>query len=174
MKTIDRFFLFLEIKGLSYTKVEKRMGISNGYFGKMRNRNASVGSNVIEKIVYEFPELNPTWLITGEGLMLRENNKIINKELYTHGGDFYPISNIEKKPIYIKSNFKKNKITEDENGKDTAQEIYLSDKNMQMKCREDCLLCIEKENRIRDLLAQIDRLDRLINKLLINSSVSKK
>lgn len=67
MTTIERFFKYLEIKGLKHTPVEKQLGLSNGYLGKMKTRKASIGSDIIEKIISNFTDLNLDWLITGKG-----------------------------------------------------------------------------------------------------------
>lgn len=71
MSAIERFFYYLENEGLKHTPIEKKLGLSNGYLGKMRDRNASIGSDVMEKIVSYFPDLSPEWLLTGNGPMLR-------------------------------------------------------------------------------------------------------
>ena len=78
MVAIERFFYFLEKKGLKHTPIEKEIGLSNGYLGKMKARKASIGSDVIEKIVSMFPDLNTDWLITGKGDMLKGNNTEIS------------------------------------------------------------------------------------------------
>jgi len=41
MATIDRFF-FLANQGIKHTPIEKELGLSNGYLGKMRDRKASI------------------------------------------------------------------------------------------------------------------------------------
>jgi hypothetical protein len=41
----------------------------------MQKNNASIGSDVIENIIKTYPELNLVWLITGEGNMLKTENK---------------------------------------------------------------------------------------------------
>lgn len=71
MVAIERFIEYLDAKGLRITPIEKQLGFSNGYLGKMRNRKASVGSEVLEKIVCMFPDMNVEWLITGKGEMLK-------------------------------------------------------------------------------------------------------
>lgn len=69
MVAIERFFYYIENKGLKHTPIEKALGLSNGYLGKMKLRKASIGSEIIEKIVSYFPDLNINWLITGKGEM---------------------------------------------------------------------------------------------------------
>lgn len=71
MTTIDRIFQYLDFKGLKYAPTEKILGLSNGYLGKMRARGASIGSEVIEKIVLHYKDINPEWLLSGKGSMIR-------------------------------------------------------------------------------------------------------
>lgn len=72
---IEKFLQYIEFKGLSFSKVERDLGLSNGYLGKQRDRNASIGSAVIEKIVEFYPDINIQWLITGEGEMIKDQNQ---------------------------------------------------------------------------------------------------
>jgi hypothetical protein len=85
MNTIDRIFQYLDFKGYKYAPTEKILGLSNGYLGKMRARGASIGSEVVEKIVQSYRDINPEWLLTGDGEMLRghvaSNNTKNVKEL---------------------------------------------------------------------------------------------
>jgi len=74
MRTIDRLKLFIEFKGLSYNNFDKLIGGSNGYIGKQIKNLASIGSDVIEKIISIFPDLNIIWLLTGHGDMIIDVN----------------------------------------------------------------------------------------------------
>jgi len=38
--------------------------------------NRNIGKSIIDKIINRFSDVNPTWLITGEGEMLKNNQKI--------------------------------------------------------------------------------------------------
>lgn len=78
MVAIERFFYFLDSQGLKHTPVEKELGLSNGYLGKMKARKASIGSEMIETIVSYFPSLSTEWLITGKGSMIKEDNATQN------------------------------------------------------------------------------------------------
>ncbi|MBC8753189.1 hypothetical protein H2O64_00810 [Kordia sp. YSTF-M3] len=48
------------------------IGVGNGYTSKQSKSRASVGSNVLERIIDEYPDLNPLWLVTGKGNMILE------------------------------------------------------------------------------------------------------
>lgn len=71
MKAIDRLFLYFEHKGLKPTPVGMELGLTNGYLGKMRDRHGSIGSDILETIFSNFPDLSPEWLITGSGSMIK-------------------------------------------------------------------------------------------------------
>ena len=49
---------------------EKKIGIRSTIQKAIRD-NSNLGSNNLAKIVSEFPEINPEWLLTGKGEMLR-------------------------------------------------------------------------------------------------------
>lgn len=70
MKLIDRLKEFIDYKGISLNSFDEKIFAGNGYIGKQIKRSASIGSDVLEKIFLAFPELNPTWLLTGDGHML--------------------------------------------------------------------------------------------------------
>ena len=68
-KTINRIVEFIKHKGMSVRQFDISIGAANGYTLRMQKNNASVGSDVIERIVKTYPRLNLVWLITGKGQM---------------------------------------------------------------------------------------------------------
>lgn len=69
MSLRDRILNFIEAKGLTVQSFEKMVGLSNGAVSKMGD-NTRRGT--LDKISSRFPELNCSWLLTGEGEMLNE------------------------------------------------------------------------------------------------------
>lgn len=84
-KAIQRLKEFIDFKGISMNAFDASIGASNGYIGRMIKNNASIGSDVLEKIFCIYPELNLIWLIVGEGDMTRVQNII--------QGDRNPVGN---------------------------------------------------------------------------------
>jgi hypothetical protein len=73
-KTIHRIIQVIEHLDISARQFDISIGTANGYTLRMRKNNASVGSDVIERIVKQYPQINLVWLITGKGDMLIEKN----------------------------------------------------------------------------------------------------
>ena len=63
----ERLIRFIKYKNITQKKFEQIVGASNGY---VNNIKMGIGTNKLEKILLQFPELNKTWLLTGEGEML--------------------------------------------------------------------------------------------------------
>lgn len=76
MQTIkDRITLFLEYKKIGQAKFSEIAGLSKGFVNNVSNNTTKKS---IDKINNAFPELNPKWLLSGEGSMLKsENNDLI-------------------------------------------------------------------------------------------------
>ena len=75
MRLIDRLSKYLATKGVSAYEFERSCGIANGYLGKQLKGKGSVGSDILEKVSREYPDLNLIWLITGEGKMIVNRKK---------------------------------------------------------------------------------------------------
>lgn len=75
----ERLKQFIEFKEISKYKFYKDLGLSNGFLDKEGN----IGSDKCEKIIYQYPELNILWLLTGEGEMITstQNKEMKNEEL---------------------------------------------------------------------------------------------
>jgi hypothetical protein len=69
MSVKDRMSEFLKHLDASQGKFEKFVGLSNGF---VNNIGVGISSTSINKISKKYPELNTTWLLTGEGSMLKE------------------------------------------------------------------------------------------------------
>jgi len=63
---------YIEAKGISYYAFENKLGASRGSISKAVKDGKSIGSNVLEKIMLLYPDLNPAWLLTGAGSMLTD------------------------------------------------------------------------------------------------------
>ncbi|MBC7845757.1 MAG: hypothetical protein H7Y10_04615 [Flavobacterium sp.] len=81
MKAIERLNRFIDYKGVKPAVFEREVGLSNGYIGKQLKRNADLGEGILIKILENCPEINPEWLLTGKGEMLKEAADNYNKEL---------------------------------------------------------------------------------------------
>lgn len=69
----ERLIEFIKYKGLSLSKFEKYVGLSNGY---VYNISKGIGSDKLQRILAKFPELNQDWIISGEGEMLKSAPEI--------------------------------------------------------------------------------------------------
>lgn len=74
MKIIDRLFEYLNYQGIKPTAFEKQIGLSNGYLGKQKRRNADIGESVLINIIENSPLLSVNWLLFGSGQMLADKN----------------------------------------------------------------------------------------------------
>lgn len=74
MKAIDRFYKYLAEKSLKPTAIEKEIGLSNGYLSAQKKRGADMGEGMMLKVIDYFRDINPLWLLTGEGTMLRTDD----------------------------------------------------------------------------------------------------
>lgn len=71
----ERLMQFIDKKKISKNKFEKLAGLSTGYLNQLRH---SPSADKVKSILVAFPELNQTWLLTGEGEMLVGDNKPVN------------------------------------------------------------------------------------------------
>ncbi len=71
---------YIDYKGISVFAFEKKIGVRST-ISKAINANSNLGSNLLAKIIVEFPEINPYWLITGDGEMIKNDKKSVNYEL---------------------------------------------------------------------------------------------
>jgi len=70
VKNIDTF---LKHKGIKISQSEKELGLSNSTLAKAISGNKSIKTDNLEKFLNLYKEINPTWLLTGEGEMLATN-----------------------------------------------------------------------------------------------------
>lgn len=58
--------------GLSKAEFERVCGLSNGYVNSIRN---TIGSKGVAQIIAQFPQVNKTWLVFGEGEMFNGDSE---------------------------------------------------------------------------------------------------
>ncbi|MDO4729092.1 MAG: transcriptional regulator [Bacteroidota bacterium] len=69
-----RILQFIDYKGISKLSFYKEVGLSNGFLDK----NKSIGGVNLVKILNKYPEINPLWLLLGEGEMIKKENVIVD------------------------------------------------------------------------------------------------
>jgi repressor LexA len=79
MKAIERVLKIIDYQGLNNSSFEKKISVSNGYIAKQMNRNADLGEGVLLKILENSPDINPEWLLTGKGPMLKVPKNVIDE-----------------------------------------------------------------------------------------------
>lgn len=105
---VNRIGFYAEKKGISIRKIEVEIGASNGTLSKAISKEKDVLSEWIAVFVKKFPDVNPVWLLTGEGNMLIsdfQSLSIDNENAYKE-----KIAHLEE---LLKVHQEKNKLLED-------------------------------------------------------------
>ena len=74
-RAIDRFDFYMKSAGLNDNKVTVQLGLTVGVIGKSRKEGRDLSRSTIKKILATYTDLNPNWLLTGEGPMLISDAK---------------------------------------------------------------------------------------------------
>ena len=69
---VDRLKQYIDTKGIPIATFERSVGMSNASFGKSLKNKGAIGTDKLENILSIYSDISPSWLLTGEGPMLRE------------------------------------------------------------------------------------------------------
>jgi transcriptional regulator with XRE-family HTH domain len=67
MKPIERLAVYCKLNKIHYSTIEEKVNIAKGYLSRQIKNQASIGSDILERIFTAYPQLNPTWFFTGKG-----------------------------------------------------------------------------------------------------------
>jgi repressor LexA len=84
--TTERLSEYMIFRGINNNMITVSAGLSVGQIGKAISNNSGINSTSIEKILHTYPEINPEWLLTGLGDMLKTKST-----LYSIPDDDYSI-----------------------------------------------------------------------------------
>lgn len=66
---VERILQIIEYKGINKRKLYIETGLSNGFLDKVKD----IGASKIEQILNVYSDINPEWLVTGKGNMIKLN-----------------------------------------------------------------------------------------------------
>jgi hypothetical protein len=89
MNTVtSRLAELIEKEGISTLQFEKKIGCGVDSIGKAIRNNTTIGDKLLQKVFSAYPDINPEWLMTGNGKMMRsakkdavENTEFLRAEL---------------------------------------------------------------------------------------------
>lgn len=77
--TLQRIKQYIDAKGIKVSALEREVGMSNGSFASQLKNNKTIGVDKLENILRKYTDVNPEWLLTGNGNMFRlENLSAVN------------------------------------------------------------------------------------------------
>jgi hypothetical protein len=130
MRLIERLHDYLIFSHISAYAFEHSCGVSNGYLGKQLKGRGSVGSDILEKIKENYPDLSLIWLVTGKGSMLVSLPD-------THSGSKNRLSQLnEEQQLYYTS---KDELITLLNRQLLQMEKLLEEKNRMIEILEDTI-----------------------------------
>ena len=180
---IDNIFKYIDFKSCSAYKFSKDIAVSNGYLVKTRQNKGNVGGHILERIVSSCPDLNPEWLLTGRGEMIKGNS--INNILPIPNNPI--VVDSETKKIELLSNkVSKKKIKEKGDVKfiqsnkffiDASHAMTVNDNSMFPKYKKNSVVFLQELSESKLVLSNkeyvIETKEYRVLKLVIDSSINK-
>lgn len=83
---------FIGNQRISVREFERRCGLGNSFVNNIGN---TIGADKLENIIQQFPRLNRSWLMFGEGNMLIEENSTQVNTNSENGIPYYDVENFE-------------------------------------------------------------------------------
>jgi phage repressor protein C with HTH and peptisase S24 domain len=81
----ERIGEYIAKKGTSYYAFENSIGASRGSISKAVKEGKSIGSQVLENILSVYTDLNPVWLLTGQGdIFVGDDTILQDKQVATY------------------------------------------------------------------------------------------
>lgn len=71
---VIRIKKYLEHKNIAPSVAEKQIGSSNGSLSKPFKANTTIKTDMLEKFLNSYQDINCEWLLTGRGTMLKDTN----------------------------------------------------------------------------------------------------
>ena len=81
----ENILKYLEFKGISKYEFYQKTGVSNGILSQ---KNGLSEDNIMRFLSY-YTDVNPTWLLTGKGFMIKENNVVADAITLNEPGEAY-------------------------------------------------------------------------------------
>ena len=94
---VDRLKQFLDYSKITAQRFELAMGMSNGSFAKCV-QCGSIKSERLEKVLNTYPDLSPSWLLTGHGRMLLSDYEDKKREPVDPAADPTPVGHRASSP----------------------------------------------------------------------------
>lgn len=103
MSTLKRIKEYIDLKGINIKRFEESVGFSNGAFASQLKNDKTIGVDKLENILSVYSEINPEWLLTGKGSILKknENEQLLIQHIHTPSykerisDDEIPVYNID-------------------------------------------------------------------------------
>ena len=73
---LKRIKAYAKEKDLSLRQVSLRIGLSGAYLSNSLKQGSTPSVEIISKIIDKYPDLNPFWLLTGNGNMIMPSNSV--------------------------------------------------------------------------------------------------
>lgn len=77
----SRFKKYMEYKGLYDNKVARECNIAQSIFYQAKKGKSDLGEKTLEKIFDKYKDLNRVWILTGEGSMITNEQKVTAKNV---------------------------------------------------------------------------------------------
>lgn len=96
----ERLGHYLDKKGISFYAFENSLNAGRGSISKAVKEGKSIGSTMLENILSLYTDLNPTWLLTGEGNMLKDNDFLDDRSIQSFPLKTDNSMNYQQIPLY--------------------------------------------------------------------------
>ncbi|QSW90448.1 MULTISPECIES: hypothetical protein [Flavobacterium] len=91
--TIERIKQYLDSKKIRVSAFEREVGMSNGSFASQLKHHKTIGVDKLENILKRYSDINPEWLLTGVGSMIKPT-------IFEEEGEIYGFSDPENAVSY--------------------------------------------------------------------------